>query len=250
MINQLYSNVYLGDSSIHRIYRGDSLIYIENTPDILLEYIANGADTNSTVNVGFDTSVNVINTPFMKIEAKVSMYRKTSVNVLGAVRKNSWDGIAMYLYRNSTQVASCRFNNTVVDSSVSVNLNTPTTMTMYYDTSEVDPSNNNKYKCKFIVDGNTYTSDSYIAYPTRDFNIIISGQNTMESTDNTVSLNTNPSGLKTYYVKIWSSDNLIRFYIPVLHYINGQYTPCFYDKVNNSYIYNLGTDTPVYSFQK
>ena len=51
---------------------------------------------------------------------------------------------------------------------------------------------------------------------------------------------------RIYYMKIWRDNNLIRFYIPVLHYINGQYTPCFYDKVNDTYIYNLGTDTPTY----
>ena len=54
---------------------------------------------------------------------------------------------------------------------------------------------------------------------------------------------------RIYYMKIWRDNNLIRFYIPVLHWLNGQYVPCFYDKVNDNYIYNLGTDTPTYKIQ-
>ena len=54
-------------------------------------------------------------------------------------------------------------------------------------------------------------------------------------------------GTRIYYIKIWREHNLERFYIPVLHYYNGQYTPCFYDKVNDNYIYNLGSGTVTYS---
>ena len=53
-------------------------------------------------------------------------------------------------------------------------------------------------------------------------------------------------GTRIYYIKIWREHNLERFYIPVLHYYNGQYTPCFYDKVNDNYIYNLGSGTVTY----
>ena len=55
------------------------------------------------------------------------------------------------------------------------------------------------------------------------------------------------SGVKMYYFKIWDSNNLVRFYVPVLHYYNGQYVACFYDKVNDNYIYNLGSGTVTYS---
>jgi hypothetical protein len=58
-----------------------------------------------------------------------------------------------------------------------------------------------------------------------------------------------PASTRIYYTKIWNDNRLVRFYVPVLHYTNGQYTPCFYDKVNDIYIYNLGTDTPTYKIQ-
>ena len=38
----------------------------------------------------------------------------------------------------------------------------------------------------------------------------------------------------------------MRFFIPVLHWRNGEYVPCFYDKITDSYIYNLGTDAVSY----
>ena len=50
-------------------------------------------------------------------------------------------------------------------------------------------------------------------------------------------------------MKIWRDNRLARFYVPVLHWRNGQYVPCFYDKVTDIYIYNLGTDTPTYKIQ-
>ena len=53
-------------------------------------------------------------------------------------------------------------------------------------------------------------------------------------------------GTRIYYIKIWKSGNLERFYIPVLHWNGTAYVPCFYDKVNDSYIYKSGTGTVVY----
>ena len=52
-------------------------------------------------------------------------------------------------------------------------------------------------------------------------------------------------GTKIKYICFYDKAVLVRFYIPVLHWHNGQYVPCFYDKVNDNYIYNLGSD-PVY----
>lgn len=56
------------------------------------------------------------------------------------------------------------------------------------------------------------------------------------------------NGTRIKYIKFINSNTgkLLRFYIPVLHWNNGAYVPCFYDKVNDSYIYNLGTGTVSY----
>ena len=56
-----------------------------------------------------------------------------------------------------------------------------------------------------------------------------------------------PSGSKLRYISFYDNGNLVRFYVPVLHYVNNTYTPCLYDMVNKTYNYNLGTDTPSYS---
>lgn len=49
-------------------------------------------------------------------------------------------------------------------------------------------------------------------------------------------------GVKIYDFKIFQNGRMVRYYVPVLH--NNQ--PCFYDLINNTYIYNQGTGTPVY----
>lgn len=66
----------------------------------------------------------------------------------------------------------------------------------------------------------------------------------------TINTKVSYSGLKIYCVKMWNSNNiLVKHFIPVLHYVNNQYVPCLYDKVNNNYIYNLGTQTPYYKIR-
>lgn len=247
--NREVIKIMRGTHEISKIYHGSSLYYSKDVhPDILLEYIANGSDDNTSVNVGFDTGVNFSSTQHIKVEVKAATYKTNGTNnILGAVRQNSWDGLAIYAFRNGEQTVSSRLHTTVITQSGDFSSNVPFVASTYWDTSDVNPNNANQYRGKLVVDGQTTSSSGYIAVPNRDFSIIICGQNSMNSSDGTVYLNNNPSGIKTYYVKIWSGNNLIRSYIPVLHWIGGQYTPCFYDNVNDNYIYNSGTDTPIYS---
>lgn len=53
-------------------------------------------------------------------------------------------------------------------------------------------------------------------------------------------------GSKLKYLCFFKGGDLVRFYVPVLHWTNGEYVPCLYDKVNDTYSYNLGTGTPNY----
>lgn len=48
------------------------------------------------------------------------------------------------------------------------------------------------------------------------------------------------------YLCFFKGGDVVRFYVPVLHWTNGEYVPCLYDKVNDTYSYNLGTGTPNY----
>ena len=237
MINQLYSNVYLGDSSIHRIYRGDSLIYIENTPDILLSYIANGPDDTSTSmrDVYFDTDVNP--TGLTTAEVKYQFVSKSSAQemIFGVnyndkyyhLLKDTY-GQSLFWYTNriggvTSGVRPAGYSDTnihtILAQYTSSNLNVSYDSSTYQGSkgSSTDPGTT-AYLSLFAR--NRGTSHDLYAY----------------------------GGMKIYYLKFWDDNNLIRFYIPVLHWTNNQYVPCFYDKVNDNYIYNLGTDTPSYSF--
>jgi hypothetical protein len=241
--------LYRGTTEISKVYHGTSLYYDKDVhPDIPLEYIANGPDELITVNVGFDTGIDVATyIKNLKIEVKAAAYRTSGTNnICGAVRQNSWDGIAIYAFRNGEHTVSSRLHTTVITYSDNFTSNTPFVASTYYDTSDVNPNNSSQYRGKLIVDGQTTASSGYITVNSRNFNIIICGQNSMTSTDGTIYLNNNQSGVKTYYAKIWNGNTLIRNYSPVLHYINGQYVPSFYDSVNNNYIYNSGTDAPIY----
>lgn len=237
-----------GSTEVSKIYHGTSLYYDKNVhPDILLEYIANGPDDNTSVNVGFDTGVKFTNTQNIKVEVKAAAYRTSGTNtILGAVRQTTWDGLAIYMFRNGEQTVSSRLHTGVITQSGNFSSNVPVIASTYWDTSDVNPNNANQYRGKLVVDGQTTSSSGYLTVPNRDFSIIICGQNSMNSSDGTIYLNNNQSGIKTYYAKIWSGNTLIRSYIPVLHFINGQYVACFYDEVNDNYIYNSGTDTPIY----
>lgn len=76
---------------------------------------------------------------------------------------------------------------------------------------------------------------------TYELPLFIFGQNNNGSLDNSAL-----KGTRIHYIKIYDSCNLVRFYIPVLHWVNNKYTPCFYDKVNDTYIYNLGSGELLY----
>lgn len=53
----------------------------------------------------------------------------------------------------------------------------------------------------------------------------------------------NIMSFKTYYCKVWESDNLVRDFIPVLDWND---VPCMYDKVSGELFYNQGTGEFLY----
>lgn len=224
------SNFYIGDSSISRLYQGDNLVWDASHPDIILSYIANGPDDNSGVKkVYFDTGI--IPNASTKVEISCSAYtidKGVNVPVLSGVDAN-WRGLTICIPMNSGTVTA-RLGGSYVDGP-QIASNTKYTITTYQSTST---------QGDMIVNGTAYSHATTDVYGTTSAYLFAYNVN---GTTNTTASHT---GMKIYYCKVWEANNLIRFYIPVLHYINGQYTPCFYDKVNDTYIYNLGTDTPTY----
>lgn len=214
--------------------------------DIELEYIANGPDEDTTKSCYFDTGL-VIGTFFPKVEVKAATYNTSSTcTLIGGVKGNSWDGVILDAHRNGSAFASARFNTTVITADVSINSNEVFTSLGYLNNSEVDPNNSNRRKGYLIYNGSHTYNYSYIPVPgNKGVNVCLLAQ----GRESGVTITAAPSGTKIYYAKIWDNNTLIRNYIPVLHYINNQYVPCFKDQVNGTYIYNSGTDDPVYAFK-
>lgn len=69
-------------------------------------------------------------------------------------------------------------------------------------------------------------------------NIYVFSQNQFDSVE------TRNAKIKFYYLKMYKGGQLVRDFIPVL---DQNSTPCLYDRVSNSYFYNLGTGSFGYS---
>lgn len=236
-------NAYIGDSSVSRLYEGDNLVWDASRPDILLSYLQAGETPSSGVSraaVYFNTGYY----PDSSTDIEIS-YQNTIYGSLGPGYSYMLIGCSHttgggYSFSGDHYIASpgagktwrYRNNSNVLapDSSADLNkhvirtVNNGTSQTIYYD--------------------GVATTGSSSAMKTFELPLYLFCFNTNGNPDSCAL-----KGTRIYYVKIWQSNNLIRFYIPVLHYTNGQYTPCFYDKVNDTYIYNLGTDTPTYKIQ-
>lgn len=138
---------------------------------------------------------------------------------------------------------------------------TPHVFTMYYQ----DAGTNDK-RIVGVLDGSTYyASDSSLyfinvpekfqsSYSGPGPTIFLFATNCMANDTSTTQFDPKPgfasrwsnSNTKIYYVKIYENDILIRDMVPILHWVGNTAYPCFYDKVNSQYYYNLGNNTPSY----
>ena len=237
------SNFYIGDSSISRLYKGDNIVWDASHPDILLEYISNDSSTAGRPDVYFDSGVYPDISTNVEISYQLSQWPVSGVGdsaILFGCTHTTGGG---YTFSGDFYLASPYYRNS----------------TFYaYRTAAFgshDPQgtvDTNKHMLK-VVTGNSvgisYYDDSSVSYATATPRTMeISAYIMARHYNDTYNL-TSLRGTRLYYMKVWKSNNLVRFYIPVLHWNNGQYVPCFYDKVNDTYIYNLGTDTPTYKIQ-
>lgn len=241
----LLINAKVGSNQVSRIYLGSNLIW--DHPDIPLEYIANGPDSDSSAkNVWFDTGVPIVNTSNLKVEIKTAAYRNNQAWPIGGINNASWAGFCVYApYQGGGfGMYSIRINNRSVGvGNTNFTSNQAHVITAYLDTSDVNPSNSSQYRPVMIFDGTEYRSTEYGAIPNQGMNLFLFTRNPQAGQ----TISGSPSGLKIYYVKIWDNGTLIRHYKPVLHMSGYQYIPCFKDQVSGDYNYNLGTDAPVYS---
>ena len=239
------SNFYIGDSSISRLYQGDNLVWDSSHPDILLEYIDNGT-ASTQPNVFFSTGVS--GGLDRKIEIKFSYHTQLTDAVLMGVGEHlnntSYNYISMYANSALAGKSTMKFWYRQVDGYCQTvpSVDTPHILTTY----GTYTSNSAASAVHMILDGEktsrSYTISNSVAGTGSMY--LFARHNALDNTQ-TADMYA-PASTRIYYTKIWIDNRLVRFYIPVLHYIDGQYTPCFYDKVYGFYIYNLGTDTPTY----
>ena len=243
-------NGYIGDSSISRLYQGDQLLFVSGNPDIRLDWIANGPDDGAdNPKVYFTTGF----TPQLSTAAefKYETPKIATGRVFGCGNAN--DAASMYNFNiyaggntpSGGTKSSLKFfyRGANVAADITPQANTQYTVSLWGTNSGNSATdilmtvNGTMYQRTMTASSNiTSASDAYIF----KWNGYTGGTDGYET----------PSGVKFYYVKIWQNNNLVRFMIPVLHFVNGQYVPCFYDKVSNTYMYNRGTDSPTYKISE
>ena len=216
------------DASLGSLATYASMITCEH-PDILLEYIqaGDGSDTSKAAHVYFDTGfVPNASTTF---EIECSRPRTGRSNMM----------FGSYYY--NIRLYSNTYLLTYTNSWQTIDWNIGSTPSSYGNMTYISTSINGN-TLYLTIDNSTYTNHITVAAKD-DISIYLFARHV---SDTNIDWTAN-SGSRIKYVKFYSSHNLVRFYVPVLHYYNGQYTPCFYDKVNDNYIYNLGSGTVTYS---
>lgn len=201
-------------------------------PDIRLEYIANGTDsTDATRNVYYDTGYVSSDTTTINITASC-YYINKSVNVpLFSGVDSSWKGLSIFTPMNDGKIEARLGNSYVAGPSAVSN-------TKYYISTGVNSTTG-----YLTVNGQTYSGSTSSVYGTTSAYLFAYNVN------GTVNLSASYSGMKIYSLQIYTNGTIARDYIPVLHWNGSQYVASFYDKVNNNYIYNLGTQTPDYKIR-
>ena len=216
------------DASLGSLATYASMITCDH-PDILLEYIqaGDGSDTSKEAHVYFDTG-------FVP-DASTTFEIVCSRPITGS--SNMMFGSHLYNIR----LYSSTYLLTYANSWQTIDWNIGSTPSTYGNMTYISTSINGS-TLSLTIDNSTYTKSITVA--TKGDNSIYLFARHVSDTNIDWTAN---SGSRIKYVKFYSSHNLVRFYVPVLHYYNGQYTPCFYDKVNDNYIYNLGSGTVTYS---
>lgn len=205
---------------------------IYDHPDIRLEYIANGTDsTDATRNVYYDTGYVSNDTTTIDITA-ACYYINKSVNApLFSGVDSNWKGLSIFAPANDGKIEARLGNSYVAGPSAVSN-------TKYYISTAVNSTTG-----YLIVNGQTYSGSTSSVYGTTSAYLF--AYNVNGNVNTTVSY----SGMKIYSLQIYTNGIKARDYIPVLHWNGSQYVASFYDKVNDNYIYNLGTQTPDYKIR-
>lgn len=198
-------------------------------PDILLDYIqaGDGSNTSQEAQVYFDTG-------FVPDAS-------TSFEIVCSRPKTGSSNMMFGSYCYNIRLYSSTYLLTYENSWQTIDWNIGSTPSTYGNMTYISTSINGS-TLSLTIDSSTYTKSITVATK-GDTSIYLFARHV---SDTNIVWTAN-SGSRIKYVKFYSNHNLVRFYVPVLHYIGRQYVPCFYDKVNDNYIYNLGSGTVTYS---
>lgn len=198
-------------------------------PDILLDYIqaGDGSNTSQEAQVYFDTG-------FVPDAS-------TSFEIVCSRPKTGSSNMMFGSYCYNIRLYSSTYLLTYANSWQTIDWNIGSTPSTYGNMTYISTSINGSI-LSLTIDSSTYTKSITVATK-NDTSIYLFARH---ASDTNIAWTAN-SGSRIKYVKFYSNHNLVRFYVPVLHYIGRQYVPCFYDKVNDNYIYNLGSGTVTYS---
>ncbi len=253
---EIYKDFKFGDIQVKYLYQGDTLVWPPvvphpEKPDIRLKYISNG-NARTQPNVYFDTQFMYTSTT--QVECKYSYHSAVNNSALfGAVDNGGWTKEYSFMLRGATHNTGSSttyqrttffydktgFNSSTYENHSGVVLGTPgydtphTFRTAIYQGVSV------------IYDGGTYTY-----YPEalsgKTGSLYLFAVNDIDN--NGAPIRFAPADTRIYAMKIYhgavADPVLYRYFIPVLHYDTSseEYIPCLYDKVSNTYFYNLGTD--------
>lgn len=219
-------------------------------PDILLEYLENGTDDTAASDVYFDTGYSPGIQTSMEIRYKHTALRGDQCICGRREQDLGARQYIMYLYTNGNTPSGtntsvkwwCRDKD--ITSPVTPVANTLYTVGVY----STNTSTSGYSALSMVVNGTTYTKNYTVTSPlTGTLSLYLFARNSSNGSGTRYVDKKCYGKTKIYYVKIWEDNNLVRFYVPVLHYINHQYVACFYDKVNDTYIYNIGSGDVTYA---
>ena len=205
-------------------------------PDILLRWIGTGdGDINTMSDVYFDTGLQfsydiTFDTMCLKPNTDTNVLFGASNSGLSFFFIPNYD---TYAFWTQNQLRRYNFYATGALSNIDTN---------FYHFSSADTF---EYTSNFSVYAG---SNQYTTTPGTGTESFTSG-NTLYiwARNNGTSVNLKATyGSKLKYLCFFKGGDLARFYVPVLHWTNGEYVPCLYDTVNDTYSYNLGTGTPNY----
>lgn len=206
-------------------------------PDILLRWIGTGdGDINTTSDVYFDTGL----LPSYDITFDTMCLKPTTNNsVLFGAYNN--DAITFSFIPNYSAYAFRLINLLKGDDYLATGALSNIDTNFYHFSSTGTH--------EYVTNDTAYAGNNNYIIPHAGGTVSLTSGNTLYiwARNDGTSVNFKATyGSKLKYLCFFKGGDLVRFYVPVLHWTNGEYVPCLYDKVNDTYSYNIGTGTPNY----